>query len=71
VPESIPLLERMRELEPRSMGGQPPVIWDNLHANDYDMRRLYLGPYSGRPPELRGEVGGILHYTHRDAVFLE
>lgn len=27
VPESVPLLERMRELEPRSMGGQPPVIW--------------------------------------------
>jgi len=28
VPESIPLLERLRRLEPRSMGGQPPVIWD-------------------------------------------
>lgn len=27
VPESIPLLERLRSLEPRSMGGQPPVIW--------------------------------------------
>jgi 4-aminobutyrate aminotransferase / (S)-3-amino-2-methylpropionate transaminase / 5-aminovalerate transaminase len=27
VPESIPLLQRMRDLEPRSMGGQPPVIW--------------------------------------------
>jgi len=27
VPESIPLLERLRALEPRSMGGQPPVIW--------------------------------------------
>jgi hypothetical protein len=26
---------------------RPPVIWDNLHANDYDQRRLYLGPYSG------------------------
>lgn len=22
-----------------------PTIWDNLHANDYDMRRLYLGSY--------------------------
>src|SRR5438876_2364954 len=37
-----------------------PLIWDNLHANDYDLRRLYLGPYSGRPPELRDEVAGIL-----------
>jgi len=37
-----------------------PVIWDNLHANDYDGRRIFLGPYSGRPPELRAEVAGIL-----------
>ena len=28
VPESIDMLERLRELEPRSMGGQPPIIWD-------------------------------------------
>jgi len=27
VPESVPLLEKLRALEPRSMGGQPPVIW--------------------------------------------
>ncbi len=26
-PESIELLEKMRRLEPRSMGGQPPIIW--------------------------------------------
>ena len=29
VPESIPILEEMRASEPRSMGGQPPVIWDS------------------------------------------
>ncbi len=29
VPESLPLLERMHAAEPRSMGGQPPVIWDH------------------------------------------
>ena len=29
VPASIPILSRMRELEPRSMGGQPAVIWDH------------------------------------------
>lgn len=28
VPESIPILERLRAAEPRSMGGQPPVLWD-------------------------------------------
>jgi protein O-GlcNAcase/histone acetyltransferase len=39
---------------------RPPLIWDNLHANDYDGRRFYVGPYAGRPPELRGQVRGIL-----------
>ncbi|HEY6227251.1 MAG TPA: beta-N-acetylglucosaminidase domain-containing protein [Verrucomicrobiae bacterium] len=37
-----------------------PVIWDNLHANDYDGRRFFVGPYSGRSRELRDEVAGIL-----------
>lgn len=32
VPESVPTLKRLRDIEPRSMGGQPPVIWD--HGND-------------------------------------
>ncbi len=27
VPESVDKLERLRELEPRSMGGQPPIVW--------------------------------------------
>jgi len=37
-----------------------PLIWDNLHANDYDLRRIYLGPYAGRSPQLRADVRGIL-----------
>lgn len=37
-----------------------PLIWDNLHANDYDGRRFFCGPYSGRPPELRSQVIGLL-----------
>jgi protein O-GlcNAcase/histone acetyltransferase len=37
-----------------------PVIWDNLHANDYDGRRFFVGPYSGRPREILNEVAGIL-----------
>ena len=24
-----------------------PVLWDNLHANDYDHQRVFLGPYTG------------------------
>ena len=28
VPESIPILEKLRKYEPRSMSGQPPVLWD-------------------------------------------
>ncbi len=39
--------------------GRPPVIWDNLHANDYDQRRLFCGPYS-RSNELKNSVRGIL-----------
>lgn len=27
VPESIPALQKLRDLEPRSMGGQPPILW--------------------------------------------
>ena len=26
-PESLPVLERLRSVEPRSMGGQPPILW--------------------------------------------
>lgn len=37
-----------------------PLLWDNLHANDYDRRRIYLGPYAGRSQQLRAEVRGIL-----------
>lgn len=37
-----------------------PVIWDNLHANDYDRSRCYCGPYAGRDPEIRWKINGIL-----------
>ena len=40
--------------------GRPPLIWDNLHANDYDRRQLFLGPYSGRPAELMPRLKGVL-----------
>lgn len=39
---------------------RPPVIWDNLHANDYDQKRVFLGPYAGRSPELIPMLRGVL-----------
>ncbi|XP_034532920.1 protein O-GlcNAcase isoform X2 [Notolabrus celidotus] len=39
---------------------RPPLIWDNLHANDYDSRRLFLGPFKGREPKLRSHLRGLL-----------
>lgn len=39
---------------------RPPVIWDNLHANDYDPKRVFLGPYAGRSPELIPLLRGVL-----------
>uniref|UniRef100_A0A8D2ZR79 protein O-GlcNAcase n=1 Tax=Scophthalmus maximus TaxID=52904 RepID=A0A8D2ZR79_SCOMX len=37
-----------------------PVIWDNIHANDYDQKRLFLGPYKGRSTELIPRLKGVL-----------
>jgi hypothetical protein len=40
--------------------GRRPLIWDNLHANDYDLRRAYLGPVDGRAADLVPATTGIL-----------
>lgn len=39
---------------------RPPVIWDNIHANDYDPQRMMLGPFKNRPVELIPKLRGIL-----------
>ncbi|HRI12500.1 MAG TPA: beta-N-acetylglucosaminidase domain-containing protein [Verrucomicrobiota bacterium] len=57
VSESISI-PSMRELS--SLLRRPPLIWDNLYANDYDLRRIYFGPYSGRPAALKEATRGIL-----------
>ncbi len=31
-PESVPILEELRRYEPRSMSGQPPVVWDRAEG---------------------------------------
>jgi hypothetical protein len=57
VSESISV-ESIEELQ-RVLKRQP-VIWENLHANDYDIRRVYFGSFAGRPSALHSEVKGIL-----------
>ncbi|MCA9839192.1 MAG: beta-N-acetylglucosaminidase domain-containing protein [Trueperaceae bacterium] len=47
-------------LELQSVLKRKPLIWDNIHANDYDIRRIYLGPFSGKTSALKNEVRGIL-----------
>ncbi|MCH7613903.1 MAG: beta-N-acetylglucosaminidase domain-containing protein [Candidatus Marinimicrobia bacterium] len=51
-------VESIQEL--RQVIKRKPVIWDNIHANDYDIRQIFFGPYAGRPLELKEEVAGIL-----------
>ncbi|XP_054457734.1 protein O-GlcNAcase [Anoplopoma fimbria] len=46
--------------EVESVLQRPPLIWDNLHANDYDSRRLFLGPFKGRELQLRSHLRGLL-----------
>ncbi|KAH0623814.1 hypothetical protein JD844_006957 [Phrynosoma platyrhinos] len=43
-----------------------PVIWDNIHANDYDQKRLFLGPYKGRSTELIPRLKGVLTNPNSD-----
>jgi len=38
-PQSVAVLEGLRDLEPRSMGGQPPVIWD--HGEGFTVSDAY------------------------------
>lgn len=32
VPESLPILEKLKRFEPQAMGGQPPVVWDRAEG---------------------------------------
>lgn len=36
------------------------LIWDNLHANDYDNKRVFLGPYAGRPVAIKRNLAGVV-----------
>uniref|UniRef100_A0A6B2FXJ4 protein O-GlcNAcase n=1 Tax=Myxobolus squamalis TaxID=59785 RepID=A0A6B2FXJ4_MYXSQ len=37
-----------------------PLIWDNLHANDYDKHQIFLGPFSNRPLSLFPHIKGFV-----------
>lgn len=37
-----------------------PVIWENFHANDYDIRRVYAGPLGGRHADILPLIDGII-----------
>jgi 4-aminobutyrate aminotransferase-like enzyme len=32
VPQSVPILEKLRDNEPQSMSGQPPIVWDRAEG---------------------------------------
>jgi len=37
-----------------------PVIWENFHANDYDLRRVMAGPLGGRKADILGLIDGLI-----------
>lgn len=37
-----------------------PVIWENFHANDYDLRRVYAGPLTGRDQDILPLIDGFI-----------
>jgi len=57
VSTDIPV-ESIQEL--RQVINRKPIIWDNLHANDYDIQQIFFGPYTGRSLKLKNELAGIL-----------
>lgn len=40
--------------------GRKPVIWENFHANDYDIRRVHAGPLGGRKSDIVAEISGFI-----------
>ncbi|ROU02882.1 beta-N-acetylglucosaminidase domain-containing protein [Histidinibacterium lentulum] len=44
-----------------------PMIWDNFHANDYDIRRVMTGPLAGRAPGCRDLVSGWITNPNNEA----
>lgn len=45
-----------------------PVIWDNFYANDYDLRRVHLGPLAGREADILPLVAGWIMNPNNEAA---
>ena len=54
VPESLPIFEKLKTSEPRSMLGQPPIIWNS--ADNFTWNGVGYGQFTGvlvtREPEM-------------------
>uniref|UniRef100_A0A1I7TZS3 protein O-GlcNAcase n=1 Tax=Caenorhabditis tropicalis TaxID=1561998 RepID=A0A1I7TZS3_9PELO len=37
-----------------------PLIWDNLHANDYDAKKIFMGPLTERSVQIKEYTSGFL-----------
>lgn len=47
--------------EVRAVLGRKPLLWDNIHANDYDAGiRVFMGAYDGRTTSMRHVAAGVL-----------
>lgn len=44
-----------------------PLIWDNFHANDYDIRRVHAGPLGGRSADILPLVAGWITNPNNEA----
>lgn len=44
-----------------------PFIWDNFHANDYDIRRIHAGPLGGRGADILPLVAGWVTNPNNEA----
>jgi protein O-GlcNAcase/histone acetyltransferase len=44
-----------------------PLIWDNFHANDYDIRRIHAGPLGGRDQACLPHVAGWITNPNNEA----
>ncbi|CAK9299287.1 unnamed protein product [Gordionus sp. m RMFG-2023] len=47
-------LEELKSVLPK---GNNLILWDNIHANDYDPKRIFLGPFKGRDQDIISGYG--------------
>ena len=55
----VPQITGSQAQAARQVFGHPILVWDNYPVNDYSTSRLFMGPYSGRSPDLAQYLTGI------------